>query len=124
MAGSIVRSPWTWAALAAGLGYYAWVEHSQVQAARAVAWQAQLAQAELQRKVDAAGMVSDADTVRKMASAWWASFTANTTTQDVMTFLHSLDTKWIPLVLDTWRQDGMSLALLTDLAKGFGIIQS
>ena len=119
---SIVRSPWTWVLATGVVGYMALDQHKKLVAAQQVSYAAQQTAVNLQHRIDAMGETSSARSISDMAKAWWDEFAANASVDDLKNFLTSLDQKWIPLVLDQWRKDGLSLAFLLDLAKDFGII--
>ncbi|HEY4266673.1 MAG TPA: hypothetical protein VGM94_00645 [Galbitalea sp.] len=119
---SLVWSPWTLALAAGALGYVAYDQHQKLVASQQVAYAAQQSAAALQDRINAMAETASATSVTDKAKAWWDSFAANASVDDLKNFLSQLDSKWVPLVLQQWKTDGLSLAFLMDLAKDFGII--
>lgn len=120
---SILRSRWFWVATTGVAGYLAYHEYQKVKAEERVAYEAQQTAAQLQAQIDAMGEGTSADSIKAMAKAWWDQFATSTTVADAEKFLGSLNAEYIPLVIQQWRDNGMSLDFLLALAKDFGLLK-
>lgn len=111
------------AALAVGAGYLAFREYKAAQAAEVerVRVEAELAEERLRCELGHEGQegLGLVDTIRKAALDWLLVHLHDLKLSDVADFLSQIDGKFIPIVIDEWRANGMSLDFLIQVVKKF-----